>query len=123
MKTSFRLFVLMLMTLLFGACGVNNALIMNHNQNSTQVVLASNNYKVVDRVSGSASVNYIFFIGGMKKKQLYENAYGAMVNKANLMNGSRALVNIITEEHFGGVPPFFFKRTVTVTAHVVEFSR
>lgn len=109
--------------LLFSSCGINNAFILNQNQNATQVQLASSNFKVTDRVSGSAEVKYICMIGGMNKKQLFENAYAAMVNKAALTGSSRALANIVTEEHIGGFPPFYFKRTITVTAHIVEFTR
>lgn len=107
----------------FTSCGVNTALILNHNQNNTQVHLSSNNYKVVDKVTGSAEVKYICLIGGLNKKQMYETAYTAMVTKANLLNSSKALVNIITEEHIGGVPPFYYKRTVTVSANVIEFTK
>jgi hypothetical protein len=111
------------LTAFLSSCGINNAIIVNHNQSSTQVQLSSGNYKVVDRITGSAEVKYICLIGGMKKTQLYENAYAAMVNKANLTGSSKALVNVVTEEHIGGVPPFYYKRTVTVTAHVIEFTK
>lgn len=114
-------FAVLIMAFL-SSCGVNHALVLNTNQNTTQVQLGSNNFKVVDKVSGSAQVEYIFMIGGVRKTQLYENAYAAMVAKANLINGSKALVNIVTEEHLGGVPPFYFKRTITVSAHVIEFT-
>jgi hypothetical protein len=87
------------------------------------VQLASGNFKVVDRVSGSAEVKYIVCIGGLKKRQLYENAYSEMIKKANLLNSSKAIVNVVTEEHAGGVPPFFIRRTVTVSANVIEFTR
>jgi Family of unknown function (DUF6567) len=97
------------------------SVILNDNQNSTQVHLTSNNYKVVEKVSGTAEATYICLIGGLKQKQLYKNAYSAMMDKANLTNGSRAVINLVTEEHFGGVPPFYYKRTVTVSAHVIEF--
>ena len=115
-------FAVLIMAFL-SSCGVNHALVLNTNQNTTQVQLGSNNFKVVDKVSGSAQVEYIFMIGGVRKTQMYENAYAAMVAKANLINGSKALVNIVTEEHLGGVPPFYFKRTITVSAHVIEFTR
>lgn len=115
--------VMIMASLLFlSSCGVNNAFILNDNQNSTQVHLTSNNYKVLEKVSGSAEVEYVLLFGGMKRTQLYENAYSDMVNKANLM-GSKALINIVTEEHIGGVPPFYYKRTITVSAHVIEFTR
>jgi len=103
------------------SCGVNTSFFINHNQNNTQVHLASNNYKVVDRVSGSAQVKYVCLIGGTRQKQLYENAYSAMLSKANLINAPRALMNVVTEEHIGGVPPFYYTRTITFTAHVIEF--
>jgi hypothetical protein len=109
--------------LLLSSCGVNGSLIVNHNQNTSQVQLSSNNFKVVDRVSGSAEVKYIVCIGGLKKRQLYENAYSEMLKKANLLNGPKAIVNVVTEEHAGGVPPFFIRRTVTVSANVIEFTR
>jgi hypothetical protein len=113
---------LVLSILVLSSCGVNHALIVNHNSNTTQVVLSANNFKVVEKVSGSAEVNYVLMIGGINQTQLYENAYSAMVNKANL-SGAKALTNIITEEHIGGFPPFFFKRTITVSAQVIEFTR
>ena len=108
--------------LFLSSCGINNAVILNQNQNATQVHLTTNNYKVVEKVTGSAEIEYILLIGGMNYKQLYANAYADMVNKTNLMSGSRALINIVTEDHIGGVPPFYFKRTITVSAHVIEFT-
>ena len=107
--------------LFFNSCGINYATVTNHNQNSTEVHLSSNNYQVVDKVSGSAEVNYVLVFGGAKRKQLYKNAYSKMLDAANLMSGSKAIVNLMTEEHVGGVPPFYYKRTITVSAHVVEF--
>lgn len=106
---------------LFSSCGINNSLILNHNQNTTQVQLASNNFKVLQKVTGTADVEYILMFGGMNKKRLYENAYSNMVDQANLFNGSRALTNIVTEEHLGGVPPFYYRRSITVSANVIEF--
>jgi len=85
------------------------------------VHLANNNFQVVNRVKGSSEVSYVLIFGGRNKRQLYENAYSEMVKAAEL-SGSKALVNIVTEEHVGGVPPFYYKRTITVSAHVVEFT-
>jgi hypothetical protein len=110
-------------TSLLSSCGVNYAMIVNHNQNLTQVQLASNNFKVVDRVSGRSEVKYVVMIGGLKKRQLYEEAYTEMITKANLLNSSKAIINVITEEHFNFVTPFFIRRTVTVSGNVIEFNR
>ena len=114
----FLLAVVLLISL--NSCGVNQAFVMNHNSNSTQVHLASKNYNVLEQISGTADVSYVLVFGGVNRKQLYQNAYSEMISKANL-SGSKALVNLITEQHLGGIPPFYYKRTITVSAHVVEF--
>ena len=105
------------------SCGVNYSWIMNHNINNTQVNLSSDNFKVMDRVVGSATVPYVLIFGDMNRTQLYAQAYGDMINKANLKGGSRAVINTIYEEHMGGVFPFYYKRTVTISSTVIEFSK
>lgn len=108
---------------LLSSCGVNTALISNHNLNSTQVQLGSNNFRVTDKVSGNADVTYVLIFGGLNKKRLYENAYSEMMDRANLKGSPRAVTNVVTEEHVGGVPPFYYKRTVTVSGNVIEFTK
>lgn len=115
--------VLLLFAVFLGSCGISTALVTNHNQNATEVHLSGNNFKVIDQVSGSSEASYIMTIGSTKKKQLYENAYSAMLKKANLLNGSKAIINVMTEEHLSGFAPFFVKRTITVSAQVIEFTR
>lgn len=115
--------LLLLLTASLSSCGIGTALVVNHNQNATEVHLSGNNFRVVDQVSGSSEVSYVFAIGGMKSRQLYENAYSTMLKKANLLNGSKAIINVITEEHVSGFAPFFVKRTITVSAQVIEFTR
>lgn len=115
--------MLLLLTAFISSCGVGHALVTNHNQNATEVHLSGNNFKVIDQVSGSSEATYVLAIGGMNKRQLYENAYSTMMKKANLLNGSKAIINVMTEEHIGGFAPFFVRRTITVSAHVVEFTR
>lgn len=115
--------VMLLLAAFLSSCGISTALITNHNQNATEVHLSGNNFKVVDQVSGSSEDTYVLAIGGTKKRQLYENAYSTMLKKANLLNGSKAIVNVMTEEHVSGFAPFFVRRTITVSAQVVEFTR
>ena len=114
--------VLILLSAFLSSCGFGTALVTNHNQNATEVHLSANNFKVIDQVSGSSETSYVLAIGGMNKRQLYENAYSAMMKKANLINGSKAIINVVTEEHYSGFAPFFVRRTITVTAQVVEFT-
>ena len=115
--------MLLLLTGLLNSCGISGAYVTNQNQNATQVHLNSNNFKVIDQVSGSSETSYVLAFGGMNKRQLYENAYSAMMKKANLLNSSKAIINVLTEEHVSGFAPFFVKRTITVSAQVVEFTR
>ncbi len=115
--------VLLLLAAFLSSCGIATALVTNHNQNATEVHLSGNNFKVIDQVSGNSEASYILAIGGMNKRQLYENAYSTMMKKANLLNGSKAIINVMTEEHFSGFAPFFVRRTITVSAQVVEFTR
>ncbi len=115
--------MLLMLSAFLSSCGVGAAFVANHNQNATEVHLSENNFKVIDQVSGSSEVSYIMAIGGMDKRQLYENAYSKMLKKANLLNGSKAIINVITEEHVNGFAPFFVRRTITVSAQVVEFTR
>ncbi len=115
--------VLLWLTILLSSCGIGTALVTNHNQNATEVHLSGNNFKVIDQVSGSSEDTYVLTIGGLNKKQLYENAYSMMMKKANLLNGSKAIINVMTEEHVSGFAPFYVKRTITVSAQVVEFTR
>ncbi|TAF31954.1 MAG: hypothetical protein EAZ32_01010 [Cytophagia bacterium] len=115
--------VLLLLAAFLNSCGFGHAFVTNHNQNATEVHLSGNNFKVIDQVSGSSETSYVLAIGGMNKRQLYENAYSAMMKKANLQNGSKAIINVMTEEHVSGFAPFFVRRTITVSAQVVEFTR
>ena len=115
--------VMLLLAAFLSSCGIGIAPVTNHNQNATEVHLSGNNFKVVDQVSGSSEASYILAIGGMKKRQLYENAYSSMMKKANLLNSSKAIINVMTEEHVSGFAPFFIRRTITVSAQVVEFTR
>lgn len=105
------------------SCGINTALVLNHNQNATEVHLTENNFKVIDQINGSSETSYVLGIGGMNKKQLYENAYSTMMKKASLLNSSKAVINVTTEQHFSGFAPFYVKRTITVSCQVIEFVR
>lgn len=114
---------IILITILLNSCGIGHAYIANINQNATEVHLSQNNFKVVDQISGSSEASFVFAIGGINKRQLYENAYSQMLKKAKLLDSSKAIINVITEEHFSGFFPFFVRRTITVSAQVIEFTK
>jgi hypothetical protein len=113
---------LLLVSFVLNSCGVSSAVMDNQNQNSTQVVLAGNNFKVVQQVKGSAEVQYFLFMGGVWKGALYARAYEDMMSKVDLSVGSRAIVNLVTEENIDGFFPIHYLRTITVSAQVIEFT-
>jgi hypothetical protein len=113
----------MTITATLSSCGMNYAVTGNYNLNMTQVQLGNNNFHVVDSLTGSSSVSYVLFIGGLSADQLYHNAYAEMMKKADLKSGSRAIANVVTEEQVAGFVPFYFTRTITVSANIIEFTR
>ena len=44
-----------------------------------------------------------------------------LMDKANLKDHPRAVINMVSEESIHGVPPIYYTRTVTVSANVIEF--
>ena len=123
MKRTLTLLSALAIAAAISSCGTNYAVTGNYNLNNTQVQLAGNNFHVVDNLVGSASVSYVLLIGGLSERQLYQNAYADMMKKADMKTGSRAIANVTTEEHIGGVMPFYFTRTITVSSNLIEFTR
>ena len=100
-------------------CGINTTVLGNLNTTQTVVELSEDNFEIIDRVQGEASVRYFFGFGGLKEKALNDMAMADLLNKADL-KGSRALINVTTERHVEW--KFLVSRaTVTVSAHVIEF--
>ena len=108
------------LALLLASCGVTRELSHNVNNHTTQVVLAKNNFKVVEHVKGEASNQYLLIIGG-GKRALVEKARAKMLQNANLVGSSRAVINETVESYwiFIGVG---IQYTVTVSADVIEFT-
>ena len=104
------------------SCGIHTAMIGNINNNNTNVELSKKNFKVIRKVSGHSSATYVFFIGGIYNKALIERAKFKMLENANLIGGSKAIINLTTESHITLVYPFFFQKTITVSGHIIEFT-
>lgn len=120
-KSSISSTVLGLLIVLFIAtgCGINTTVLGNLNTTQTVVELGEDNFEIIDRVQGEASVRYFFGFGGLKEKALNDMAMADLLEKADL-KGSRALINVTTERHVEW--KFLVSRaTVTVSAHVIEF--
>jgi len=113
--------MLVSLTMCIASCGIHTNRSYNANNNTTSVELKQNNYIVHNRVTGSSSSTYILGIGGLSNKALEGNARSIMMKKAKLRGDSKALINQTVESHITNVFPLFFKKTVSVSAYVVEF--
>lgn len=122
MKNLSKILAFAFFLFMLNSCGVNRSLVVNLNQNTTQVHLSEKNFEIVREATGSSEVSYVLIFGGMNKKRLYQDAYVKLIRDANL-EGSQALVNVNSEEQWSGVPPFYYTRTITLHAQVIEFTR
>jgi hypothetical protein len=123
MKTkSFTLGILLACVVLLNSCGLNMGFLTDKTRSITHVELTKKNFKVLDRVSGTSSATYILGFGGMKNKDLTEMAMTDLLSKANLNGGAKALANTTIDVHKGGLPLFYSKITVKISAHVIEFT-
>jgi len=122
MKTIKILSIVVFTSMLMASCGIHSGLVGNINSNTTNVELSENNFKVIERVSGQSTATYVFGIGGLSNKSLIEAAKSKMLESANLTGSSKAIINVTTERHISLVVPFFYRKTVTVSAHVIEFT-
>jgi hypothetical protein len=105
--------------LLLAGCGVSQNLTTNANLNQTNVVLSQKNFHVVKNVQAEVTATYVFGIGGMSKKALYNNAVADLTKKANL-TGSQALVNVTVKNSAKSVL-FYTQMTCHAEATVIEF--
>ncbi len=120
MKRNFL--VLIGLALILSSCGIHNGLTKNINNHTTEVVLSKNNFKVLESVQGESQATYILGIGGLSKNALVSAARANMLSKANIVGGSKAIINETVEiKH--SIFPFYRKYKVTVSGHVVEFTQ
>lgn len=107
--------------LLFTSCAMHDGLTRNANLNSTEVVLAKNNFKIIARTQGSSKATYVLGIGGLSKNALVTEARNKMLSNANILGRSKAVINETVE-----IKRSFFLIVgiyeVTVSGHVIEFT-
>ena len=103
-------------------CGFNLHPTQNHNLSQTQVLLQNDEFKVVGKAVGEASTTYVFGIGGLSQKAIYNNAIANMFNGANL-SGSQTIIHVNIHQHIGGVPPFYIKARYIATGTIVDFGK
>ncbi|MDR1200817.1 MAG: hypothetical protein LBL58_04175 [Tannerellaceae bacterium] len=116
-----KIYLFFLLTLLFTGCGFHNGLTRNTNVNNTEVVLSERNFRVVSNVQGTSETFYIFGLGGMSKSAMIADARAQILQQADMIGKSRALVNEIVEEHNLFIL-IYNRRKITVTAQLIEFT-
>ena len=87
-------------------------------QIETPVVLSRANFKVIGSVTGEATRNYFFNVGGWDQG-LYEEAWHNLIKKAHL-TGTRAIINVTTDIK-GEKAAFWGAKTVYLSGDVIEF--
>jgi hypothetical protein len=106
----------------FSSCvALHSALSSNVNTNTTEVVLAKNNYTIVDRIEGTASTVSVFGIGNHGFKTLVANARAHMLDKAKFIGTSRAVINENIEINNRQILIVGIK-SVHVSAYLIEFT-
>ena len=121
MNKFIKVFIIVLGITSFSSCSMHKQLASNVNNNTTEVVLSKNNYKIIERVYGEAEARYVLGFGGMKRNGLISEAKAKMLENANIEGTSRAIINETVELKHSLV---FLTRTqkVIVTAYVIEFT-
>jgi hypothetical protein len=108
--------------LLITSCATFNPNVSSSNLNQTQVVLQSNNFKVLKKVEGSASAVYILGVGGLGKKGLVSAARKDMYDKSGL-TGSQIIIGEHTEWKTSNLIPYVWgSATVTTSGYLIEFT-
>ncbi|WP_233265954.1 DUF6567 family protein [Formosa sp. L2A11] len=103
------------------SCAVHSGLVSNQNNNTTEVVLTKNNYKIIERVQGESEARYVLGFGGLKKNGLIAKAKSNMLENADIIGSSKAVINE-TVELKQSFFPFVTKVKVIVSAYIVEFT-
>jgi len=115
-KTIFLAFII----LFFSSCAYYNGLTHNSNLNNTEVVLSQKNFRVIAWVKGKSSATYVLGIGGLSKNALIAEAKENMLAKADIIGGSKAIINE-TVELKNTFFLIFWVTEVTVSANIIEF--
>ena len=114
-------FLIIGIAFLFSSCAFHSGLTTNLNNHTTAVVLSKKNFKVIESVQGESQAMYIFGIGGLSRNALIAEARANMLSKANIVGGSKAIINETVEVKHSFFP-FVRLFRVTVSGHIVEFT-
>ncbi|MBO4570632.1 MAG: hypothetical protein J5699_01740 [Bacteroidales bacterium] len=120
MKKFFSILAIVIALAAVSSCGIGTELTFNQNQIQTSVVLSQNNFNVIRTVSGEASAEYIFGIGGRAQVMARNAATANMIKNAGLV-GSQAIANTNIVYYEETVLGIWTRVTAYATGTVVEF--
>ncbi|MDR1180719.1 MAG: hypothetical protein LBL13_01910 [Bacteroidales bacterium] len=103
------------------SCAIHSGLTGNMNNNTTNVVLQKNNYKIIQKVKGTAKGTSVFGFGG-SFQPLIERARAEMLESVRLTGTSRAIINETVEVNNKNYALIVNQKEVTVSAYVIEFT-
>ena len=121
MKKPLIFSVLFALILGMTSCSLHDGMTHNVNQSTTNVVLSKDNYKIVQKVRGEAQADYFFYLGGFRKEGLIEEARANMLESANLVGSSKAVINETVETSLTTFCGIYSNVKVTVSGYVIEF--
>ena len=107
-----------LILLLTGGCAISRGSFDKNSNDS--VVLSENNYRVVKTSVRGYSIGLKVF--GIGSSPSYAQALRMLKQQAEMEGSSRALVNVTEDTKWKGFFPFAWRKVITVTADVVEFT-
>jgi hypothetical protein len=91
------------------------------NNHTTNVVLQKNNYKIIQKVKGTSTSTSVFGIGG-GFRPLIERARAKMLESAELIGTTRAVINETVETNNKNYVGIVNQKTVTISAYIIEFT-
>jgi hypothetical protein len=103
------------------SCAIHSGLTSNMNNHTTNVVLQKNNYKIIQKVKGTATSTSVFGIGG-SFRPLIEKARTKMLESAGLIGTTRAVISETVETNNKNYVGIVNQKTVTISAYVIEFT-
>ncbi len=108
--------------ILTGCMATHKGLTTNSNVHTTDVVLSKKNFKVIARVKGEATASYFLGFGGTSRNALIEEAKTDMFSKADIIGGSKAVINETVEIRRSIYLGVIMTKKVIVSANIVEFT-
>jgi hypothetical protein len=114
MKNPVKILIVAVSALALSGCAMHNGYMKN------SAALGEANFSYVDqRISGTASTQQVFLIGGLNKQALVDEARANML-KNNPLKPNQALANITVDWKYT-IIVVVTRTECTVTADVVEF--